>query len=136
MKYLVFTLLFSSIVWSQDFDTHKWKNRIILITADENHHKFSETQLNLFINEKEKLIERKIVIYQCITNKCIYYNWKQSPQSVEMDILIDGFKTVLIGLDGGVKYKTFEVENTSIFFDLIDSMPMRLQELEKNKKND
>ena len=48
---------------------------------------------------------------------------------------LTGFNVVLLGLDGGEKFNSNNVEKANVFFNLIDKMPMRRQEL-RNKRND
>ena len=45
----------------------------------------------------------------------------------------DGYEVVLIGLDGGIKLKKQDVLTTKELYNVIDRMPMRLDEL-KHKK--
>lgn len=45
----------------------------------------------------------------------------------------DGFEAVLIGKDGGVKARQTEELDMSAFFDAIDRMPMRQQEIQQQQ---
>jgi hypothetical protein len=124
-------------MWSQNLDSHLWNNRVILIMADEANAKLAEYQFNVLKAEKNKLKDRKIVIYKCASNSCVFYNDEAATKTIKKDLSIKGFETVLIGLDGGEKFKSKKLEKPSVFLDLIDTMPMRQQELKNlNKGND
>ncbi len=134
MKYLIIVCLISNVIWSQNLDSHRWIDRVIIISADEANSKLAEYQFNILKAEKDKLKDRKIVIYQCISNSCVFYNGEEASKTIKMDVSIKGFETVLVGLDGGQKFKSKKVENPSVFLNLIDTMPMRRQELKNQKK--
>jgi hypothetical protein len=137
MKYIILIILISNSIWSQNFEKHQWRERVLVIISDAENLKYSDQQFNLFINEKEKLIDRKIVLYRCFEKKCTFYNWKDKPETFRAGKKYKDFKTLLIGLDGGVKYDTNKVEDAKVYFDLIDTMPMRQGEVKKkNKRND
>lgn len=124
-------------MWSQNIETHQWEHRVIVIHANENNHKLAKVQFSLFQKKKQKLIDRKIVLYKCIADTCTFYSWEQAPKRFRTDKTIQGFSVVLIGLDGGEKYKSNNLEKPDVFLDLIDTMPMRRQELRtQQKKNE
>ncbi|TBN05404.1 DUF4174 domain-containing protein [Hyunsoonleella flava] len=133
MKYVVIIFLLSNTVWSQNLDAHLWENRVIVISADKANIQKAESQFNLLNKEKEKLIDRRLVIYKCIEKTCVFYDFKQVEKMSKTNKNPEGFSITLIGLDGGKKYKSNQIEQANVFFDLIDKMPMRRQEL-KNKK--
>ncbi|MGC6429924.1 MAG: DUF4174 domain-containing protein [Jejuia sp.] len=129
------TILFSNVLGSQNLSVHQWENRIILISADKSHSEMANQQLIVLEKEKVNLIDRKIVIYKCIVDSCEYYNWNTTVKRFQIHKAKKGFNTTLIGLDGGKKYESKSLEAPSVFFNLIDKMPMRRQEL-RNKDND
>ena len=135
MKYLVLVFLVSHTIWSQDLDKHLWKNRVIVISADKNNATRAEAQFNILKIEKDKFIERRVLVYKCIEDACMYYDFKNDKKELLIHEKITGFNVVLIGLDGGKKFNSNTVEEANMFFNLIDKMPMRRQEL-RNKRND
>ncbi|MDE3743878.1 DUF4174 domain-containing protein [Maribacter polysaccharolyticus] len=123
----------------QDLNAHKWKNRILIVkTLNSDSEKFYE-QLNEFKNSNNGLKERKIVLYKVIqdefssinfTNNGSVHSGKVSeitPQNI-LDKNED-FEVILIGLDGGIKFKQNEVLLKEKLFRIIDSMPMRKSEI-------
>ncbi|MBR9914207.1 MAG: DUF4174 domain-containing protein [Algicola sp.] len=136
MKYVLLTMLFTHCVWSQNLEKHQWKERVVLIKADQAHLQLAEQQFDILHKDSNGLIDRKIVVYKCLDEKCTFYNWKDHPQTNDTTQTLKGFKIVLIGLDGGEKYSSTTVVTSDVIFSLIDAMPMRRQELEERKKND
>ncbi|GAL90474.1 DUF4174 domain-containing protein [Jejuia pallidilutea] len=133
MKYLILIILFSNAMWSQNLESHQWKDRILVVNADEKNRERAESQYLLLNKEQQKLIDRKIVLYKCIADTCMFYDWKNTPKMFKTDTTKQGFSIVLIGLDGGEKYKSNTVEKPDVFLNLIDTMPMRRQELRNRK---
>lgn len=131
MKKIVFLLaLFSSTTQAQDFRSHQWKNRLILVYSDSFDEPRAQRQLELLFSEPEELSERNIVVYQL--TPLLYRkgsNGKvtrfKKPKEVSPE-----FKVELIGLDGRSKYSSDKVESLQTFNLLIDQMPMRIAELE------
>jgi hypothetical protein len=129
----------------QNVDKHKWQNRILIVkTSNENDSKYKE-QLKEFNKSISGMEERKLILYQIVGEKykttdyeMIESNnsWKDL-KSRNNDIIDDtnDFEVVLIGLDGGVKIKKREVLRKEELYNLIDRMPMRLEELRNNKRN-
>ncbi|TBN15608.1 DUF4174 domain-containing protein [Hyunsoonleella pacifica] len=135
MKYLVLVFFLSHIMWSQNLDKHLWENRVIVISADKKNETRATEQFNILKTEKDRLTDRRLVVYKCIGDICKYYDFKKDAKVVLVDKKLTGFNVVLLGLDGGKKFNSNKVENANVFFNLIDKMPMRRQEL-RNKKND
>ncbi len=133
MKYIVLALILSQSMWSQNLDSHLWENRVIVISAAKNNKAYATKQFNLFKLKTKGLIDRKLVIYKCIENSCVLHDFKNKQKTFNINRKISGFSVALIGLDGSEKYKSTQVEKAEVFFNLIDKMPMRRQEV-KNKK--
>jgi hypothetical protein len=137
MKYLFVVFLLSNVIWSQNLSSHQWKERVIIIRANDSDSELADLQFNMLVTEKEELVDKKLVVYKCISGQCVFYNGRGQKKLFEVDNTDDGFSTVLIGLDGGKKYMSKKVVKPSVFFNLIDQMPMRRQELrDKEKKDD
>jgi Domain of unknown function (DUF4174) len=135
MKYLIIILIFSNSLWSQNISEHKWKDRIIVIKGSRNDSNLVEQQFNVFSKIKNQLIERKLVIYKCIENHCILYDWSEKPRMSKLDSITPNFEILLIGLDGYEKFKSYKVVEPMVILNLIDKMPMRRQEVKENRKN-
>jgi hypothetical protein len=114
----------------------RWEYRIVLGVV-ENQDELTNC-LETFENDKEEIEDRKIVYF--ITDRQGHHTnyqgvwdeniWKDVARM--MDESDDPF--ALIGLDGGVKAR-YDKLNMSEIFSLIDTMPMRQQEMQKQKNN-
>lgn len=142
----IFLMVFSCFLFlhvkGQSMEKHLWKNRVLLVkTSDENNPKYEEQLIELS-NLNAELSERKMVLYQIIGDKYkltdfqnleMNHSWKNS-KSINNDLFDKQahFEVIVIGLDGGIKLKKREVLEKKELFNLIDSMPMRMQETNKN----
>ena len=129
----------------QNMDSHKWNNRIIIVSKSiETSNKY-QIQIQNLRSKKEELKDRKIVLYEIDNNKYRFTDFQNSSNNdswneiSEIDLIKfknrTDFEISLIGLDGGIKLKSNELVNTKELFDLIDSMPMRKYEMENQKNN-
>lgn len=145
MKYikLLFLLLimntYSGNSKAQDFSTHKWENRLVLILVENTDNTNYQKQIEELKNHLDGVKERKIVVYHIFPGKfkvglsdeewqkseTEYGRYKKTNSQPEI---------VLLGLDGGVKLRSKEFLSSQKLFETIDAMPMRMQEM-KRKKN-
>ncbi len=123
---------------AQDLSKHQWKDRLVLIIAeDENNEKLQQQLTELQKNQKGQK-DRKLIIYQILPEK---YNtgfqietWNNSAELYKKyKTDKDDFKVILIGLDGGEKLAQTEILSAEKLFNTIDSMPMRQSEMRKNR---
>lgn len=129
-------VLFStSISFSQDLEQHEWKNRLLIVTAENSD--IMQQQMDVLNNDLKGLKKRKLLIYKVtptqyakgikskswISNKVFYSKLKRTSKN---------FEIILIGLDGGVKLRQTELLSLEKLFTLIDGMPMRRAEIRKN----
>lgn len=137
----IFLIIFAfNNMMGKDLSEHKWKNRIVLVIANDS----SLNQFNLQMEELRKdlpgTIDRKIVIYKILPNKYQIETTEENEWTISSDLFKDykqtdsPFEVLLIGLDGGIKLSKDEVLTKKELFSLIDSMPMRAREIETRKK--
>lgn len=133
---IVFTLTFMQS-FSQDFKDHQWKDRVLIISTNNEKGIDFQKQINLLENLDQELKERKLIVYQIIHNK-YKLNFTESykllnSSSKKYVSTKDGLQVLLIGLDGGIKLKQNSILNAEKLFAIIDGMPMRKRELRKNR---
>ncbi|MFP4289949.1 MAG: DUF4174 domain-containing protein [Bacteroidales bacterium] len=141
LKILFFTMtLFSTLLASsQDLSKHKWENRLILlITNDENNTTF-QSQISEFKKDRDGLEERKLIIYQVTpeTYKTGLNGGAPQKSSQLYNKYKKGsavFEVILLGLDGGIKLRQNELLTKEKLYGIIDAMPMRRREMERNKQ--
>lgn len=101
---------------------HLWENRPILVFAEAGDPRLA-VQVALFESHQPDLVERKnLVIVETDIASPLWQRFQP-----------DGFTLVLIGLDGGEKFRASDVTDPDTFSDLIDTMSMRRDELSGRK---
>jgi len=117
---------------SQDLKKHQWRDRLIVVSSPTFDDTEANAQLEVLENAKAGLKERKLVVYH-VTNSGYRQDFSSEILvSENSESEISRFNVALIGLDGTEKFHSIEVEEVSRFFNLIDKMPMRQQEI-RNK---
>lgn len=137
LSFLILSLMMTTSLSAQDLAAHRWQNRLVILLADDRHSPLIQEQLAVFQEEAEGMQERKLVVYRVSPT-----TWEQglaqrsasrvrSPQTVYQRFNPTGaaFQFILIGLDGGVKWRVQEVVSCEDLFARIDGMPMRRAEL-------
>ncbi|MGI9531421.1 DUF4174 domain-containing protein [Lutimonas sp.] len=139
--FISFLPLSAILLWgslsAQGIDDYRWKNRLVILASDSVDNETYKNQISELQADPEGLEIRKIKVISLTqgmqktgmtesTFKEIHPGYKSFLSDT------DSFIFYLIGLDGGVKYRSnTEVKNKTLF-GLIDVMPMRRQEIEKN----
>jgi hypothetical protein len=117
-------------------DELQWKNRIVIIMT--NNHLINENIHRQITDKAEEIYDRDIVWFLISPDKVLSNTDVMLSLEDQGNLLHDYFKNtdqlkvLLIGKDGGVKMES-EKFNLDDIFRLIDSMPMRQQEMKKNK---
>ncbi len=137
---LVILLWVTGSVTAQDFSTHKWENRVLLVMAASKDSKLLQQQIEIFNQNESGLKERKLKIYLVTPNNYSMFN-SADENRVTSNTLYNNYKSkeselelVLIGLDGGIKHRTYSLTTALEIFTVIDGMPMRQSEINKSKK--
>jgi len=124
-----------------ELEKYKWRNRLVLINAENEESAEYKHQINEFYGYFDELKERKLVLVLVKRNKYKTISFEEATK-VESDwsnsdLLYQkymkkksDFRVILIGLDGGVKLSQKEVLTKTALFGRIDSMPMRQAEIQ------
>ena len=145
MKYfltaLLIGLMVSNLAGQDSFlGNYKWKNRLILLFAEGTNSPVLDAQLNELIQDETGINERDIKIFVVQSSSVtdpqgqVYYDAQPEVLRRNFRIHNGDFRIILIGKDGGPKMMQRRFVNNSEIFDLIDSMPMRQQEM-RDRKN-
>ena len=130
---LVASLVFffsCSFMYNEDLRKFKWKNRILIID-DKKANTIDEKIKKHYSLEFE---DRDLLIIKVIDNK-VFMNDSLASHSLKESVLsiIDkqagNNNMILIGKDGKVKHKYFFNHEIGQILDDIDSMPMRIREM-------
>lgn len=118
----IFSMASMGLSHAQDLSGFQWKNRPVLIfTSTDTHRKYSK-QMEIFEISKEQLNERDIVV--------LVDSNPVPPSNLRRKYKPEGFLFVLIGKDGGVKFKSEEPVSMETLASIIDAMPMRQREMQ------
>jgi len=136
---LVILFLFKNTLSAQDINAHQWKHRLLIVLSANKNTKLLQEQIAIFNQNETGLEERKLLIYLATPREYALYHpkkmeWKPGAalynnyQSRETEIAL-----VLIGLDGGIKHRTYRLTPALEIFTIIDGMPMRKSEINRNQ---
>lgn len=117
----------------------QWKNRVVIIYSNQSNDVDYQNQFALLKEQEEELVERDVIVLSVFEEgrkaggaslakgwgKPIYEQYFSSDNN---------FQLILIGKDGGLKFKNSQITNIQELIEVIDRMPMRKAEMKKNRK--
>ncbi|UCG56784.1 MAG: DUF4174 domain-containing protein [Phycisphaerales bacterium] len=118
-----------------DLDKYRWKSRLFLIFAPSHEDGDYLRQSSEFDGAAHELQDRDIVVIELLeTGRSTMgalpmANEEQSVLRRRFEVPADGFCFILIGKDGAVKLRSKQPVGSGDLFELIDSMPMRKEEM-------
>ena len=113
-----------------------WEHRLLLVFAPDQDAALCRGQQEMLLDAKPGLNERDVVVISVFKDIVSTKERPAAPVSADdlrdaYDVLPHDFRVVLIGKDGGVKLRQDEPILAADLFALIDSMPMRKQEMDR-----
>ena len=127
LPFLILLACLSAHAAPVNLDELRWKRRIVVLYAPAGTEKTLQRQQQLLQAEQAGLNERDITLVSL----------KQPRDHPEVaqrfDLSGNKFILLLVGKDGGVKLRRNEAVAPETLFRLIDSMPMRRDEMRENK---
>jgi len=112
------TLFTPDTLPGEGLSTLRWEARPVLVFAADDDPRLAE-QLRLFEEAGAAMAERRMTVI-VDTGPGSALRTRFGP---------DGFTIILLGLDGGEKFRAAEITPPGALTDLIDTMPMRRQEM-------
>lgn len=138
MKYIILISIFifntfvqaESLPKLSNLDSLEWKNRVVILNEIKNQDKSLQ-----LLKEQEAQIDDRDIIWFSIKDNLVLSNYKGDLSSEFVSKIQEKFshlqnKVILIGKDGGIKSKS-DYLNLEDIFSEVDSMPMRLFEMQK-----
>ena len=138
MKYkiLISIFIFNTFVQAEslpklsNLDSLEWKNRVVILNEIKNQDKSLQ-----LLKEQEAQIDDRDIIWFSIKDNLVLSNYKGDLSSEFVTKIREKFshlqnKVILIGKDGGIKSQS-DYLNLEDIFSEVDSMPMRLFEIQK-----
>jgi hypothetical protein len=123
-----------------DFDSLRWKNRVLVLFSPSESDVSFQLQKQGLASSTEGVLDRELMVLEIIEKgQSRAGNQLLSQKSVQnirrrLGVQAGPFQVLLIGKDGGVKLRSSEPVSVKDIFGLIDSMPMRQQEMESRKE--
>ena len=123
-----------------DLDQFKWKNRLLLLFSPDRDHPLFEKLHRSISDRKTDVEDRDLVVFEILESGSSSMDNKQidaqTAHSIRQHYRVpsSNFTVILVGKDGGVKLRRQDETQLVDIFGLIDSMPMRQQEM-RQKKN-
>lgn len=120
-----------------DLEAYKWKNRIILVFAPSSASDAYKREMQEFKGQEDGLLDRDLIILELLENGESRWGDTSLSENVaprmrrQFDVGEGRFLFILIGKDGSEKLRSNHPVSTSKLFDLIDSMPMRQEEMRR-----
>lgn len=117
--------------------SHTWKHRLLLVFAPSPNHPASLQQRSFFEQTAAGFRERELLYVEAIPGTASTVRNQrvdaeaQAALRKEFDVDEGSFAVLLVGKDGGVKLRRGRAVASDELFALIDSMPMRQQELQR-----
>lgn len=128
----------TQMIPAQDFEAHRWKNRLLLLYTEDLKNPEYLRQVRELQENPEALEERRLIVFTLLKDRYAQglpaAEWTIGEREVPVRVKNTGFYLELIGLDGGRKLTKGEALPVSDLWSLIDGMPMRRAELQ-NKGN-
>jgi hypothetical protein len=123
-----------------DLTQFKWKNRLLFLFAPDRSHPFYKHIHRQIIDQKSEVEDRDLVIFSVLLQGPSQMNTtaidRQKADSIRDQFMIppQEFSLILIGKDGGIKLKRNDQVDLAAVFELIDSMPMRRNEMRQQNQ--
>lgn len=125
---------------SVTLDQFQWKNRVLLIFAEDSDSDVYKAQIDSLHSHREGLIDRDLVIFSIFDQECSTLDGNviddKSAEKIQNDYSDqkETYSVFLIGKDGGVKLHKNQLLNVDELFNTIDRMPMRQREMRDGGK--
>ena len=123
-----------------DLDSLRWKNRVFVLFSPSESDPLFQLQKQGLASSAQAVLDRELMILEITEQgQSRAGNQLLSEKAVQdirkrFGLQTGTFQVLLIGKDGGVKLRSSEPVSTKDLFGLIDSMPMRRQEMESKQK--
>ena len=121
-------------------DAYRWQNRIVVIFADQDTREDLARQYQMMLIESDGMRDRDLIVVTVETD-LVEIDGVANP-TIRADRLRDafnvpkqGYSTLLVGKDGGVKLRSRQPVTTEDLFALIDGMPMRQREMREQSNS-
>ena len=120
---------------SFDLSQFQWKNRLLLLFAPIRNHPAFDALHQALITQQAEVADRDLVVFEILESGTSTMDKADlDPQAArflreKFKVRQGDFSVILIGKDGGIKLNRQNQTRIEDIFGLIDSMPMRREEM-------
>lgn len=124
---------------AMDLTQFEWKKRLILIFAPDGRNPLFKELQSEIMAQKAEVEDRDLVVFEILErgpsrmNRALLDQSKVESIRRHFSVPQRSFRVILIGKDGGIKLKRNDQIDLETIFELIDSMPMRKDEIRQIK---
>ena len=143
---VIFFILISLTVWtpretlSMDLTQFQRKNRLLLSFAQDGNHPLFQDLQSQILAQKAEVDDRDLIVFEVPAQGPARMNTntldRKEADSIRNHFAIpsDEYSLILVGKDGGIKLKRKDQVDLKEVFELIDSMPMRQNEMRQKSQ--
>jgi hypothetical protein len=123
-----------------DLSQFQWKNRLLFLFAPNRSHSLFDVLQKSMATQQAEVADRDLVIFEILESGTSRMGTSdldpQVAQSLrdKFDVSPGRFALILVGKDGSVKLNRQEQTRLEDIFGLIDSMPMRREEMQQKNR--
>jgi hypothetical protein len=123
-----------------DLSQFQWKNRLLFLFAPNRSHPLFNVLQKSIANQQAEVADRDLVIFEILESGASRMDRSdldpQAAQSLrdKFDVRRGGFAVILVGKDGSIKLNRQDQTRLEDIFGLIDSMPMRREEMRQKSR--
>lgn len=146
MYSLVLTVLFffsfsMAIAQNDILNEYRWENRLLILYSANSEDELVEIQKMHFHSDRAAYEERDLIVFHLTDDSLTNLTLKEIKKDIAVNSLKqhlsvngrDTFRVFLIGKDGGIKIDSDKPLSNNSIFGTIDAMPMRRNEMSKDK---
>jgi len=126
---------------SADLSKFLWKNRLLFIFAPDRTHPFFDYLHGSIKARPEEVVDRELIIFEIFESGLSRVDGtdldSQTAHALQsrFNIPRNKFAVILVGKDGGIKLNRQEQTHIEEIFSLIDTMPMRQEEMRRKSQS-
>jgi hypothetical protein len=130
----------SKDVLSMDLRQFQWKNRLLFLFAPQSTDTFLSNLQSEITAQKGEASERNLIVFKILETGPSFMDTNHlDPRMAEtirnkFDAPLGRFTCILVGKDGGVKFRQNAQVKLQDIFTLIDAMPMRQEEMRQKSQ--
>jgi hypothetical protein len=123
-----------------DLSQFQWKNRLLFLFAPNGNHPLFKNLQSQIMAQKAEVEDRDLVVFEVLAQDSSRMNTtsldRQQADSIRDHFAVPRniFSLILVGKDGGIKLKRNDQVDLGAVFELIDSMPMRQDEMRQKNQ--